>query len=175
LTVINDLLRRVPAVLPHGPLEPGLAEDKAMTKPAPARIVVFISALAIFAPLELAEVALAEVALAEDRPAAGSAAVGQETYLRYCAVCHGLDGRGAGPLADALKKTPPNLTLLAKHNSGKFPATRVADTIRDGAIPGHGRKTMLEWGKVFGGDKDRLEATSLILDLTLYLETLQEK
>ena len=30
---------------------------------------------------------------------------------------------------------------------------------------------MLEWGKVFGGDKDRLEATSLVLDLTLYLET----
>ena len=57
---------------------------------------------------------------------------------------------GAGPLADAMKKTPPNLTLLAKQNGGKFPATRVADTIRDGAIPGHGRKTMLEWGKVFG-------------------------
>ena len=74
-----------------------------------------------------------------------------------------------------MKKTPPNLTLLAKQNGGKFPATRVADTIRDGTIPGHGRKTMLEWGKVFGGDKDRLEATSLVLDLTLYLETLQEK
>ena len=170
MTVINDLLPNVPAVFPHGPLEPSLAEDKAMTKPATARLVVIIAALA-----SIASLALPEVALAEDRQAAGSAAVGQETYLRYCAVCHGLDGRGAGPLADAMKKTPPNLTLLAKQNGGKFPATRVADTIRDGAIPGHGRKTMLEWGKVFGGDKDRLEATSLVLDLTLYLETLQEK
>lgn len=108
-------------------------------------------------------------------PAAAEAPPGQETFVRYCAVCHGLDGRGAGPLADALKKTPPDLTQLAKNNGGKFPASRVADTIRDGAIPGHGRKTMLEWGKVFGGDKDRLEATAMVLDLSLYVEGLQQK
>lgn len=103
------------------------------------------------------------------------APVGQEIFLRYCAACHGLDGRGEGPLANALKKTPPDLTQLAKANGGKFPASRVADTIRDGALPGHGRQTMLEWGKVFGGDKDRLEATSMILDVSLYVESLQAK
>lgn len=114
---------------------------------------------------------LPAIARAADAPAP----VGQETFLRYCAVCHGVDGRGEGPLAGAMKKTPPDLTRLAKSNGGKFPQSRVADTIRDGAIPGHGRKTMLEWGKVFGGDKDRLEATSMVLDLTMYVESLQAK
>ena len=123
--------------------------------------VAFFGALSLITPAQAADQA--------------SAPVGQETYLRYCAVCHGLDGRGEGPLANALKKSPPDLTLLAKNNGGTFPATRVADTIRDGAIPGHGRKTMLEWGKVFGGDKDRLEATSTVLDLSIYVEGLQQK
>lgn len=109
------------------------------------------------------------------RAAEPQGAVGQEIFLRYCAACHGLDGRGEGPLANALKKTPPDLTQLAKANGGKFPASRVADTIRDGALPGHGKQTMLEWGKVFGGDKDRLEATSMILDVSLYVESLQAK
>ncbi len=125
--------------------------------------------------LKIAGAVIAPVLLSTLACAADAAPVGQETFLRYCAVCHGVDGRGEGPLASAMKKVPPDLTQLAKNNGGKFPQTRVADTIRDGAIPGHGRKTMLEWGKVFGGDKDRLEATSMVLDLTMYVESLQAK
>ena len=65
-------------------------------------------------------------------------AVGEEIFIRYCAVCHGVDGAGNGPLADALKAVPPDLTTLAKRNGGRFPTDRVAETIHNGAAPGHG-------------------------------------
>ena len=32
-----------------------------------------------------------------------SPASGQEMYTAYCAVCHGKDGKGNGPAAEALK------------------------------------------------------------------------
>src|SRR5437870_5993604 len=48
-----------------------------------------------------------------------SAASGPEMYNTYCAVCHGRDGRGAGPAAEALKAAPTDLTTLAKKKVGK--------------------------------------------------------
>ncbi len=51
-----------------------------------------------------------------------SAASGQEMYNSYCAVCHGKDGKGNGPAAEALKVPPTDLTSLAKNNGGKYPA-----------------------------------------------------
>ena len=45
---------------------------------------------------------------------------GGRTYMRYCALCHGIDGTGLGPLSDALQKAPPDLTLLAQRNGGGF-------------------------------------------------------
>src|SRR3974377_2575154 len=50
---------------------------------------------------------------------------GKELYLDHCAVCHGVDGKGNGPAAPALKTAPPDLTLLAKNNGGKFPSTDI--------------------------------------------------
>ena len=31
---------------------------------------------------------------------------GRDTYLRYCASCHGSEGRGDGPLAASLTRLP---------------------------------------------------------------------
>jgi mono/diheme cytochrome c family protein len=39
-------------------------------------------------------------------------------FRSYCAVCHGLDAKGSGPAAPALKMEPADLTTLAKENQG---------------------------------------------------------
>ena len=107
-----------------------------------------------------------------------SAASGEEMYVNYCAVCHGKDGKGAGPAADALKVAPPDLTTLAKRNDGKYPALKVASVIRGEAdMPAHGSKDMPVWGNLFwqmSGGHDA-EVQQRIANLNTYLESLQAK
>ena len=53
-----------------------------------------------------------------------SAASGEEMYNTYWAVCcHGQDGRGAAPAAEALKTPPTDLTTLAQKTVGNIPRT----------------------------------------------------
>ena len=77
-----------------------------------------------------------------------SPASGKEMFRAYCASCHGLDGKGAGPAAPALKKQPTDLTSLAQKSGGKFPAMSVMSSIKDGAQAGHGSKDMPVWGPI---------------------------
>src|ERR1700683_1638348 len=46
---------------------------------------------------------------------------GPDLFRVYCAVCHGSDAKGNGPLASGLKAKVPDLTVLAKTNGGQFP------------------------------------------------------
>ncbi len=101
---------------------------------------------------------------------------GQEAFERHCALCHGLDGRGFGPLADAMKLTPTDLTRLAARNNGEFPANRVADVIRNGgAVLGHGSSAMLAWGNYFAEKGQPKVAKERIADLVGYIKSLQQK
>ena len=52
---------------------------------------------------------------------------GKDMFGAYCASCHGLNGKGAGPAASALKVAPADLTALARHNGGKYPAMQVLE------------------------------------------------
>jgi Cytochrome c len=64
-------------------------------------------------------------------------------YTAYCAVCHGQDGKGNGPATEALKVPPPELTVLAQKNGGKYLSMRVASIIRgEAALPANGTKEM---------------------------------
>ncbi len=75
---------------------------------------------------------------------------GQEMFRSYCSSCHGVDGKGNGPAASALRKTPADLTILAARNNGKFPELHVYSTIQgDSDFPAHGSKDMPVWGNVF--------------------------
>ena len=94
--------------------------------------------------------------------------------MRYCALCHGLEGTGLGPLSDALQKTPPDLTLLAQRNGGVFPVDRVKQIIDSGGMASHGMMAMLAWGKVFNEELGREGRSELINSLAAYLEQLQE-
>ncbi len=107
-----------------------------------------------------------------------SAASGQEMYNTYCAVCHGVDGKGHGPAADALKVPPTDLTLLAQKNGGKYPAIEVAAIIRGkNTIAAHGTEEMPVWGHLFwsvsGGSQ--AEVQQRISNLNKYIESLQKK
>jgi mono/diheme cytochrome c family protein len=101
---------------------------------------------------------------------------GQALYAAYCAVCHGKDGKGDGPMAKALKVSPPDLTHLAARNSGKFPAGRVQKIIasKEPVPAGHGTREMTVWGPIFSQiawDQDLGQIR--VYNLAQYLEKLQ--
>ena len=103
---------------------------------------------------------------------------GKDMYVAYCAVCHGTDGKGAGPAASALKVAPADLTQLSKNNGGKYPALKVSAAIRgEGGLPAHGSKEMPVWGSLFwnmsGGHEG--EVQQRVSNLTKYVESLQAK
>lgn len=115
---------------------------------------------------------LSAQALAQEPSDAVRAESGGRTFMRYCALCHGLDGSGSGPLAESLQKTPPDLTKLAERNGGAFPEAQVKEIIEKGGPAGHGMMAMLAWGKVFneelGGDSHKV-----IDELSAYLASMQ--
>ena len=73
--------------------------------------------------------------------------VGKIEYQWSCVVCHGVDGKGTGPLAAELNTKPADLTTIAKRNNGVFPINRVYETI-DGRqqVKSHGPREMPVWG-----------------------------
>jgi len=106
-----------------------------------------------------------------------SPASGAEMYRAYCAVCHGLDGKGGGPAAPALKQTPSDLTQISKKNGGNFPEFRVAGIIQGDAGPlVHGTKEMPMWGDVFRGlQRDDTLVKMRVHNLTEYISSIQQK
>ncbi len=78
---------------------------------------------------------------------------GLKLYVSYCQLCHGVEGKGDGPLAKAMKISPANLTTTIRSRS---------DTILTKIITGEGRQTitgrdrhnllseaMPEWNNIF--------------------------
>jgi mono/diheme cytochrome c family protein len=114
-----------------------------------------------------------KVPLTQTSPASGS-----EMFRTYCAVCHGVNGKGAGPAADALKKAPADLTRLTAGNHGKYPEDRVANAISgDTQIGAHGSREMPVWGDLFkslnAGTSDLVRLR--IVNLTDYVKSIQAK
>lgn len=103
---------------------------------------------------------------------------GRGMYGEYCAVCHGKEGKGDGPAASELKVPPPDLTMLAKHNNGKYPSDHVASILRFGTpAPAHGTADMPIWGTVLGTSAihgtDLVKVQQRISKLTDFIESLQ--
>ena len=104
-----------------------------------------------------------------------SPANGARMFRTYCAVCHGVVGKGDGPAAGALRNQPTDLTQLSRNNDGKFPVFRVAGVIQGSSISKvHGTREMPVWGAVFrtmgsGTVKLRID------NLTSYVESLQQE
>lgn len=120
-------------------------------------------------------------------------------FVNYCASCHGVDGRGNGPLAPSLKIAPSDLTAISKKNKGNFPYTLIRKTIEStelGLARAHGPREMPVWGPVFAQEPEgpvpgplsgggmygagavqctHLAARARILNIVDYIESIQEK
>lgn len=128
--------------------------------------------------------------------ALGTVASAQETeqafqadpseFLNSCASCHGEDGKGAGFLTRLYRGVDPgDLTQLATNNGGAFPIERVLRVI-DGRsdIEAHGDRKMPVWGdrymdsalSLYGSDdRNELRVRNRILELTYFLQSIQER
>jgi hypothetical protein len=119
-------------------------------------------------------------------------------FSNYCASCHGVDGKGNGPLAPTLKIAPSDLTILAKKNKGHFPYTLVRKSIEStelGLARAHGPREMPVWGPVFSQEPEgpvsgtvsggglygvsavqciHLAARARILNIVDYIESIQQ-
>ena len=105
---------------------------------------------------------------------------GKEMYLKYCASCHGVQGKGDGPVSRDLKIRVPDLTLLRSRNKGTYPLNRVMSSI-DGSrvVRAHGTRNMPVWGEVFREEHEKqkyTELTSLLKakSISEYIGTLQK-
>lgn len=109
---------------------------------------------------------------------------GEAEFLNSCAVCHGVEGKGDGPLGDELMKRPADLTRISERNGGTFPYDRVFAII-DGRylVPGHGEREMPVWGRQFlkddtdlyGPDGGEIVTAERIHELTVYVMSLQRQ
>ena len=100
---------------------------------------------------------------------------GRDSFNRYCASCHGVDGRGGGPVASALRNRPPDLTTLARREGG-FPRERVFAFVEgtNRLSLTHGSGDMPVWGRTFRGlDSSEARIKVRLDNLVAYVESLQ--
>jgi len=104
---------------------------------------------------------------------------GDALFKTYCGSCHGKSAKGDGPLADSLRFRPPDLTLIAKRNKGKFDTDKVYRIV-DGREPvkSHGGPDMPVWGDAFkrsGEGYSEKAVKTRIEAIVEYLKTIQAK
>ena len=111
--------------------------------------------------------------------------IGADEYRISCLSCHGVGGKGNGPMAEILKVQPSDLTVIAKNNEGVFPLDQVFRTV-DGrhGVTGHGDRDMPIWGARYlresagkygdfsGEGEDVVQLR--ILELVYYIQLLQQ-
>ena len=103
---------------------------------------------------------------------------GAVLYKGYCASCHGVDGKGSGPMAEWLKIRTPDLTRLAVREGGRFPMARAQRVIsgEESITAGHGTREMPIWGPVFSQvENDRDFGKVRVFNLARYLQSIQVK
>jgi mono/diheme cytochrome c family protein len=134
--------------------------------------------------LTLLGIGSAVMALALPALAQPKTDLGKREYDSNCASCHGADGKGGGAYVELLKRSPPDLTTMAKRNGGVFPLSAAYDVI-EGRGRGHGSSDMPIWGqdyKVRAGEyyvdvpyNPEVYVRTRILALIEYLNRLQVK
>ena len=112
---------------------------------------------------------------------------GKQTFLRYCASCHGVHGTGDGPVSKSLIVQPADISRLKYDNRGKFPIEWVLKTIDGREMPrAHGLSDMPVWGQWFSSQamaegvlQDDINGIEKLVrkrldNLVAYIKTLQK-
>ena len=101
---------------------------------------------------------------------------GIDIYRAHCASCHGVEGKGDGPVAPALNTKMPDLSTIAQRSGGTFPVGRMRKIIiGDEVIPGHGSREMPIWGPIFHQiQQDRDYGEVRLKNITDYLKSIQK-
>jgi mono/diheme cytochrome c family protein len=87
-------------------------------------------------------------ALAADPPKQGWS-FGKDQFNARCASCHGVSGKGNGPVAKQIGTTVPDLTTYAKRNGGKFPVELAWMKIDGRPVSFDTERNMPVWGRDF--------------------------
>lgn len=105
---------------------------------------------------------------------------GAAFFAENCAACHGTSARGDGPLAGNLTTTPPDLTLLASNNDGRFPETKTLAYIWGDPQENHLTRVMPNFGKDMALDLVPVDLDGamtptprVLAALLVYLESIQ--
>ena len=106
---------------------------------------------------------------------------GAVLYAENCAVCHGGDGRGGGGASvPGLSKTPSDLTILSRENSGNFPTRRIAELIDAYAKGEQITRRMRPFDTLISGrnrrlrtEEGRVRTPAPTADLIAYLMSIQ--
>ncbi len=106
---------------------------------------------------------------------------GEELFRVHCSSCHGIDGKGDGPVAPVLSQKPADLTRIAERRGGVFPTAEIVRIVDGRSVAvAHGTREMPVWGKRFGealepglaAETVRRGTAQVIVD---YVTTLQAK
>lgn len=113
---------------------------------------------------------------------------GKNDFMKYCAACHGIDGKGSGDLSLASARKPADLTVLSQGNNGYFPYVKIRNMIDGrvdkGKVRTHYDNDMPVWGKAFTDTKGKSVAGQIhgeavakmrILNIVDYLVSIQEQ
>lgn len=104
---------------------------------------------------------------------------GEDLYRRFCASCHGIEGRGDGPVAASLRAEVPDLTRTATRAVGADQRDRIGRIIDGRYIIGaHGTRIMPVWGEdlarlEIGNPDAERSAQTIIARLADYVLSLQ--
>ncbi|MCU0907623.1 MAG: cytochrome c [Rhodobacteraceae bacterium] len=104
---------------------------------------------------------------------------GRALFVENCAACHGMGGRGDGPLADGMRPRPADLTQIAARNAGLWDMAAVMSRIdgyrqEGGAMPEFGALMEGPTVMVDTGDGIETPAPQPLFELADFLRRIQE-
>ncbi len=113
-----------------------------------------------------------------ERATALALSAGRSTFSQFCAPCHGIDGKGHGPIAPDLLTLPADLTQMNRRNDGAFPLVTFEAVLTRATrpqTPAHRSEHMPIWGPMFLSiDSSETLARARVANLLAYIESIQQ-